>query len=1339
LAQRPDVPDDRTRFGAKNGVQPPVARDPWGRAQSRLQDAVGARYRLVRELGQGGFGVVWEAYDSVHDRLCCIKVLRPELARDFSLVRFKREFRTARRLSHPCCVQVHELGNGDNVWFFSMELVAGTSLRHRTELHGDARAIAAIGLQVLAALDAVHSKAIVHRDIKPLNILIEPATDPHTAPLAKLTDFGIAKVGDLDDNEHLRALRGSPPYIAPEVIGHGVVDARCDLYSLGVSLYQALLGRHPLGTPADGVDWPAHILSSGQPAPLAAVDPTVPPAVAEVIMNLCAKDPSVRYRSAAQAYERLAGWLGSQADYRIPSLPPLTGSPYLAAPRLVGRDRECARIDEFLRGNLSAADGSKTSPPLLLLSGPAGVGKSRLLLWMLRAAEQHAATTLTGQCRSEIGAPFECMQPILARLRAPSAVAEPAAVNLNTDDTADIQDTATSAGHGPPADSTAGTEPLLEQYRARWSAVRTDENPPEAPAPSASAQTAAGSAWSSTGGLRLPDIQELRPLLTSLTNQLLGAVEARPTLIVIEDLQWCDFETLELLKLWTRSIAVDRADGRPLPIALVVTHRPVAGSDPLHVMARELASEGQAMTVELDVLSPGANVELAAELLMCSPDQALTAACQRLWGDQPSTPLYISQVLRLLLTRGLLTGPAQPWDGKWDFSRIPADVRQLIPGTVEGAIGERASRLSIETKAVLAMAAVFGRWFALESISEATGLDSALARECLEEAERAGFVSEPAREVADGSFIFTHDRFREALYRGLAPEQQQRLHEVVAATLLSQSAGKGRDVAADLALHFDRAGDSPQAYRFAVLAGEQAFRARQYSRASDLYAQAVKHADLLGNRVGHRLLCRLGDSAALVLHTERAEAAYQRALKRTRNRDRRLELLTRLGELHDRAHRSQTAVQYYARALDAGLPWYLRGAIGAWLLIVVHTLVKLVTRPAASLPFARFVFAQIPERRREALHHCALAASIRSAVHGQVGAWLRFGITFILTGLADRRPRPGASFGVAVGAEQCFNGFFGRDRECRAWAALDSLWCEDRMTTDHHRFGAHMARGAAALFLAGEADAIRELRHALQVAERRRDPRLMESAGYTLLNAYRLFARLDDALVVMHNLRRFADAENIASLQSTVLYFELADHVDRGNYAAALQVIATLRARTDSIDAKDRLRIHLTSYYELLARCQLEGVNEAIARDVFALLRVCEREPPTVPVVTLAGTVFALAVETCARLKRSGALPGDLARGLARARYRPRLVDVRGRWRRGVWLVGYSMYDAMQGRDRRARALLEGGLAHLTRFDNLYAHRLCRAGQRGFAPDSDLARRCTEVLEQLSRRRPASK
>jgi serine/threonine protein kinase len=1283
---------ERSPPGARTPLQPKSV------VQGDFQRAVGDRYRLERELGNGGYGVVWRAWDQRLGQPVCIKFLRPELARGFALVRFKREFWTARRLRHPRCVRAFDLGQAEGLWFFSMEYIAGSSLRAAAHLQGDVGAVVAIALQILAALDEIHGQAIVHRDIKPHNILLAQAAGSGV-PTAKLTDFGVAKVGDLDDNETVRSLRGSPPYLAPEQVTEGIADARSDLYSLGVTLYQVLSGRHPLGDARSLPEWLARIRWQ-ELTPLADVAPAVPAAVTAVIMKLCAKDPAARYRSAGEVYDELAGWLAGQLHDAVAELPPLTRAPYLAAPRLIGRRDEQARIESFLAANLRPSDRPRTGPPLLLLSGVAGVGKSRLLSWLLRSAELHRPEMFIGQARSEIGAPFEAVAPIVRGL----AAAQPRRTLASSDSDDITRITSLAAGVGETAASAAIS--IVEDVVG----PRAD------------------------GGLKG---RSLRQLLHQLTDRLLRAGSGGPTLVVIEDLQWSDVETVELLKLWTRTVAVDRSDGRDLPIALVATYRPAADNQPLSTLVQELQSEGRAEVIELGASAPVAMVELAAELLMCPGDYELMGACQRLFGDRPVTPLYVGQVLRLLLSRGLLR--RTQGDGRWDFSALSDDVQRLIPETVEEAIGERAARLSIDTKVLLSAAAVLGRRFGLALASQTAGLDASLARDCLAEAERAGFIAEPAvQDNSDGTtrFVFVHDRLREALYAGLPATQRQHFHAAAAAALIARSPNKGRDVAADLAHHFQEAGDRTQAYRFSALAGTRALRAQQFSRASELLAQAVEHADRLGKPVPHGLLCRLGEAAALALHIDRAKAAYERALTGARGRDRRMNVLTRMGAMYDRAHNTLGALSVYERALAQGLPWHLRSSLSGWLLLAVVLPLAMILPPPAFLWICRLVLGRERRSRRVALQRCAWAATQRSFVHGRPIDGSRFGVFAVVAGFSGRSDERGAPFATSAAAVQLAAALLGFAKKSLQWTAVGEVggsrsWAED------DRYIYHVARGAAALCLAREPAAVQEYRRVFALALARKDSLLIETAATSLIGAYHLFGRSGEALTVLDTVRRFAQAENYSALLPMIAYSEMLVKCGRLEFEEARARLVELTAQAEAVDIQDVLTTRTLRSVELRLAARLEGPSEALGRRAIELLRESERERAGIPMVSHSALAFALAVEVWAQLGRGRSLPADVARQLARSRRRLRLIDGSGPWRRPCWLASYALYDAMRGKPGLARRELARGFARLAQSGaDTYRVWLCTAGLRVFAPGSDLAQRCAAELHDAVARRP---
>jgi predicted Ser/Thr protein kinase len=276
----------------------------------RLQRAVSGRYSLERELGRGGMGVVFLARDVALDRAVAIKVLPPSLADEHaSRARFIREARTAAGLSHPNIVPIHLVEEKDELVYFVMALVDGESLGDRLRRTGPLKASDAARLvqEVAWALGYAHGRGVIHRDIKPDNILIDKGSGR-----ALVTDFGIARVTTSGTVSQQGEVLGTMRYMSPEqASADAVIDGRSDLYSLGITAYLALTGRLPFES-----DNPMALIAMQvtQPAPpLKSVARTVPTKLAEAIDRCLAKDPSARFATGEALAESIAE---SQATVR---------------------------------------------------------------------------------------------------------------------------------------------------------------------------------------------------------------------------------------------------------------------------------------------------------------------------------------------------------------------------------------------------------------------------------------------------------------------------------------------------------------------------------------------------------------------------------------------------------------------------------------------------------------------------------------------------------------------------------------------------------------------------------------------------------------------------------------------------------------------------------------------------------------------------------------------------------------------------------------------------------------------------------------------------------------
>ena len=268
------------------------------------------RYRLVESLARGGMAEVWEGVDDVLTRPIAVKLLHPHLATDEAFEeRFRREAIAAARLAHPNVVATFDTGEDEGTAFIVMELIRGRTLRELLADHGGVLPpwlTASIGIQVADALHHAHEAGIVHRDVKPANVLVCDA-EPGLPPQVKVADFGIARAATQDgaDLTQPGALLGTAKYLSPEQVQGGEPDARSDVYALGVVLYECLTGRPPFTADTEIATAMAHVHSDAlKPRQIRA---GIPRSLETVVNRAMAKDPADRYATAADLASALRG------------------------------------------------------------------------------------------------------------------------------------------------------------------------------------------------------------------------------------------------------------------------------------------------------------------------------------------------------------------------------------------------------------------------------------------------------------------------------------------------------------------------------------------------------------------------------------------------------------------------------------------------------------------------------------------------------------------------------------------------------------------------------------------------------------------------------------------------------------------------------------------------------------------------------------------------------------------------------------------------------------------------------------------------------------------------
>jgi serine/threonine protein kinase len=735
------------------------------------------------------------------------------------------------------------------VYYFTMQLVRGGSLPHVTQPQ-PLEKVVALALELLTALDELHGRNIVHRDLTLGNVLLtEPWGSPRGASPAYakvvLGDLGIAKHGALRHDNPLGQVFGTPAFLPPESFSIGNLDPRADLYAAGVILYWLAAGRHPL----DASGYASTHALLGLPYNLKSVSevaPDVPPVLSAAIMSLLARDPTARPKTAALAHDMIATWWKGAGHTELPAAGPLRGSPYLCQPGFVGRTREVERASAFLSATLEFRPPEALTrdslpgqyqdyaatllpPSVMTICGPPGVGKSRLLSELTQLATERGVIVLRGQCVSGGGAALQSLAPVLEHL-----------ARLADATLADRQPrTASEVGEG------------YSQRLARLEHVPTERDEGNAQLvhrPQTEEEERAHA-----------ELQR-RLQMAQAASRLLLACRGQPVLIVQEDCHWADESSSATLAYLMQSVALARAVGYPARVAFVLTHRPAEEGNAVarlnSALQQQAELEGRALRLDLEGMTQPEVARLCGALLQAPHDGALDDFASALFPAGRTRPLYVEQVMRTLLDDGLLTQGAfdtredgtERWTGSWN---LDAEIAKAAPkpANVHEAIGRNVEQLSAGTASVLMYAAAEGREFEVDVVSRAAGFEPLECLDFLDEATGAGFITdieplnlaESVSQTQGRRFAFRHDRFREAIYNASPEAMRRRCHARLADAIRAVQ-GDAPEAAENLARHCAGSGQHMKAYGFQVAAAELASCKHAYDHAVELYRQAFVSA-----------------------------------------------------------------------------------------------------------------------------------------------------------------------------------------------------------------------------------------------------------------------------------------------------------------------------------------------------------------------------------------------------------------------------------------------------------------------------------------------------------------
>jgi len=771
---------------------------------SSLEHLQNGRYAVLKKLGEGGKGIVYKARDTALNRVVAIKILKSAVVSEEAYSRFIREAQTVAKLNHPNIVSIHDIGKEDEKQFFVLEFVDGMSLRElgKTYPEGkcDIQTVLRTGIDVCSALQFAHSQGVLHRDVKPENILITQEG------IAKLMDFGLAKMLGQPSITEEGIIVGTVAYVAPEIaLGKGA-DVRSDLYSFGAVLYEMVTGKPPF----PGED-PVKIIFShihDYPVSPSRLNPKVPQALAECIMKLLEKEPGKRYQSAADLLKVLRDVAeGFLREVYVPSPKPSIVVPS-PRPLVVKEVQLINRVEELglLRDAVDKAVRGEGG--VVFLYGEPGIGKTRLARELGAYARLRGMQVLSGRC------------PALFRMDGVPPYVLWKEVIKDYLEVCPPEKLYRVIGFYPSEVSKLGPE--IKQKLGAF-----------------------------PKSLSINPEHERDRLFEAVSQFITNISKEAPLLIVLDDLQWTDQSSLLLLHYLARGVYKES-------LLLFGAYRDIDIDEkhPLSPVLTELNRERLFRSVQLKRMSLDDVAEMIKRIL--EQDDVPREFCELVYEKTRGNPFFVEEVIKSLREEGVIYRE----EDKWKFQEVS---RIEFPKTIMSVIKTRISRLDDECQNVLTMASFVGKDFSFEALCGVTGFEENKLLEIMEKMLKTGLVKERVIRGED-VYSFADVIVRDVVHEEVSHLRHKKLHGVVGCALEKVYSKKINEHLGELALHFFESGDKEKALDYFLKAGEEAAKIFASGEAASYFQSALR---LLEEKEGEprekaRVLERLGDMKRLV-------------------------------------------------------------------------------------------------------------------------------------------------------------------------------------------------------------------------------------------------------------------------------------------------------------------------------------------------------------------------------------------------------------------------------------------------------------------------------------------
>ena len=727
-----------------------------------IGSTIDERFKVLEIIGEGITSFVLKVYDIRSNREFALKVLKPQITSSYieHIIRFKKEAAIINSFDHPNIVKTYGIGEFKGYPYVIMELLNGTNLSSKLIDNKPIKINEAleITLYIAKALEYVHSKGIIHRDIKPANIFITENVVDYSKSV-KVLDFGVSILMDSTELKTPLAISGTWAYMSPEAIGivNKVLDERSDIYSFGILIYHMFTGKAPIF--GDDINTIIHMHAAFNPPNPSEVNPAIDSTLEKIILKLIAKDPEQRYSTVSGLIYDINRYINGGRNFNIGCKDKKKKVSFYIS--MIERDRETQVLLEAIK-NASSKKGST-----VLIAGESGIGKSRLVREIRSYVYKNNGMFLKGRCiNNENKNPYQPFKDII----------DDYLNKYNDYDTA-IQLAETRR---------------LRNVLGNLGGCITTLNPRAVRILGETAHVSS-----------LEPARELKRFLITVADFFLNlASEKRFCVILIEDLQWADSGSLNILE----EIVKGAFKSNLLIIGTFRDDEVAENSGIKKIYMKNVKSQA----IQLLKLYPlsyegiGKLVELG--IGECAHD--LPGFSKYVYIKSRGNPLYATNLIRTLEDNSILVFEEDRWILNWD---VLNDFD--LPENIVGIVLKRLANISDNQRSILEKAAIIGRNFDAGILEMLSGIGWTELVNILDQISDIQIIGPLAQK---GMYKFTHNRIRDVVLEKMHADERRQLHYELAEILETLYEGDKERYFFDIVHHYIESCDRKKALKYVI-------------------------------------------------------------------------------------------------------------------------------------------------------------------------------------------------------------------------------------------------------------------------------------------------------------------------------------------------------------------------------------------------------------------------------------------------------------------------------------------------------------------------------------------